>query len=93
MAEYANLGAQLDETLNSGFVPTSGGYSVTEQPDGDFIWESGGSLRANNDYFGNINGTTEVGPGTPTVPDAGSTLGLLSGALTLLGAVSRKLRK
>ena len=88
MAEYANTGGQLDETVNGGYVPT-GGYSVTENAAGDFIWEPGGGYRASNDYFGTIASSTLYS----TAPDGSSTLALLGAGCTLLGAFSRKLRK
>ena len=95
MTEYANEGGQLDETLTGDFVPTGSLLSgvnptVTIDVDssGNFIWEPGGSYRANNDYFGNITGSGFVGP---DVPDAGSTLMLLSGAIAAVGALRRKL--
>lgn len=96
MAEYANIGGQLDQTISGGNVPitsllgNAAGPTVTIDVDsnGNFIWESGGSLRANNDYFGNITGSGFVGPG---VPDGGSTLAMLGGAIAVIGTLRRKL--
>jgi hypothetical protein len=88
MAEYANIGGQLDETTSGGYVPTPG-YDLSENAAGDFIWEPGGSYRANNDYFGTITSATLYS----RAPDGASTLGMLGAACTLLGAFSRKLRK
>jgi hypothetical protein len=87
MAEYANSGGQLDQTISSSFVP-SPYYSVAENALGQFIWEPGGSYRADNDYFGTINSSVLY-----SIPDGGLTLGLLGAAVALLGAASRKLRK
>ena len=87
MAEYANTGGQLDETVSGDYVPT-GGYPLNNNAAGDFIWEPGGAYRANNDYFGTITSSVLYG-----APDGSSTLALLGAGCTLLGAFSRKLRK
>ena len=87
MAEYANVGGQLDETISGGYVP-SPGYDQALNAAGDYLYESGGSFRANNDYFGTITSSVLYG-----APDGSSTLALLGAGCTLLGAFSRKLRK
>jgi hypothetical protein len=85
MAEYANTGGQLDETINSGFVPVPG-YNINENALGQFVWYSGGSYRANNDYYGTIDSSQLI-----STPDGGLTLGMLGAAFTLLSVVRRKL--
>jgi hypothetical protein len=56
---------------------------ATENANDTFAYFSGGTQGADNDYYG-VSGK---------VPDAGSTLAMLGGALALLGAAGRKLRK
>ncbi len=96
MAEYAAEGGQLDETANGGYLPTSG-LKIDEDAAGNFAWYSAyqdndpAGYRLDNDYFGNITGTTEIGPNT--APDGGSTLAMLGCALTFAGAASRRFRK
>jgi hypothetical protein len=84
MAYYSTLpGTDLADTISNGYVPTSIA-SVTESGD-SFVYFSGGTQGANNDYFGTS--------GPNSVPDGGSTLSLLSGAFAFAGVVRRKLRK
>ncbi len=96
MAEYANIGGQLDETISGDQVP-SGSLNINEDASGNFVWYAGSQnnnpdgYRLDNDYFGNITGTTEIGPNT--APDGGSTLAMLGCALTFAGAASRRFRK